>query len=129
MCAYVDKNKYAKYLSYFNRDAAIEHNGKTYKATEIDFSKLNIRGNYWHTKTDPSTWLTTATVRHFKIKFGKTLPASKIVELAARVLNVDDSSIKSALDWNARYTSWHDGGNPEDYHVLPDSDLELNTKK
>lgn len=112
-----DKEQLAQYLSFYNRDAKIKYKGKIYSATEEDFDRLNIRGNYWHFKTDPSSWLTAAAVSHFKWKF-KKLPRSQVIDLVAQVLNVDISRIEGSLDWNARYTAWHDGGKPEDYHVF-----------
>jgi hypothetical protein len=113
-----NKEKLAEYLSFYNRDAKIEYKGKIYSVTEKDFNQLNVRGNYWHGKTDPSSWLVMATVSHFKRKF-KKLARLQLIALAAQVLNVDAAKIESSLDWSAQYMAWHEGGKPEEYHVLP----------
>ena len=112
-----NKENMTKYLSFYNRDAKITYKDRIYSANEKDFEKLNIRGNYWHSKTDPSSWLTKAAVSYFKRKF-KKLPRAQIITLVAQILNVDVSTIESSLDWSASYMSWHEGGEPEDFHVF-----------
>jgi hypothetical protein len=113
-----DKQKQAEYLSFYNRDAFITHEGRVYAAKEKDFIQLNTRGNYWHTKTDPSSWLVMSAVKYFRKKF-KKLPRSQVVALVARMLNVDAYRIESSLDWSAQYMAWHEGGEPDEYHILP----------
>lgn len=105
-----------KYLTFFNRAATIEHENRNYKFTESDFKKLNTSLNYWHHKQDPSSWLCEATVRHGRRKFEK-LPRKKLIRLCAATLNITAKKLEDALDWNAHYMAWHDGGHPEDYHA------------
>lgn len=56
--------KFKTYLTYYNREAKVTHQEKEYKFTEKDFRELNRYLNYWHNRTDPSTWLCVATVKH-----------------------------------------------------------------
>ena len=115
-----DKEKLKIYLSYYNRKAKVEQQGKEYKFSEEDFKYLNTFGNYGHPEKSPSSWLCSSAVNHAKVKFGKILPREKLIKLCADTLNITAEKLEIALDWNANYMAWHDGGKPENHHVYPD---------
>jgi hypothetical protein len=111
--------EYKTYLTYYNREAKVIYKGKEYQFTEEDFVKLNCNLNYWHNRTDPSSWLCAAVVRHGIIKFSPKLPRVKLIELCADTLNITKQKLEDTLDWNANYMAWHDGGTVEEHHVYP----------
>ncbi|MBN1697533.1 MAG: hypothetical protein JW881_08475 [Spirochaetales bacterium] len=111
------KNPVREWLDNFNKRASVTHNGKEYGVDEHELETLYSTLNYWHHRTDPSSWLCTALVGLAKKKYQGKIPRSEIILLCARLLNVTASKLESTLDWNANYIAWHDGGNPGDYHV------------
>lgn len=113
------ENEYKTYFTYYNREAIVTHQGKEYQFTEKDFKELNRYLNYWHNRTDPSTWLCAATVKHAILKFSSKLPRAKLIDLCAQTLNISKQKLEGALDWNANYLAFHDGGTVEEYHVYP----------
>ena len=118
--ASMDKEKLKIYLSYYNRNTKVLHQGMEYKFSEEDFKYLNRLSNYWHNEKSPSSWLCSFAVNHAKVKFGKYLPREKLIKLCADTLNITADKLESTLNWNANYIAWHDGGKPEDHHVYPD---------
>ena len=115
-----NEEKLEQYLTFFNRGAKIEHEGKFYTPTEEDFNALNSGGtNYWHHKTDPSSWLTCSTVSYYRRKYGEELPRDKVIDLCAQALNTSSAEVERLLDWNARYVAFHDGMTPEETHTWP----------
>ena len=117
------KEELKTYLSYYNRKAAVEHQGQEYSFSEDDFEYLTGSSNYWHHSESPRSWLCCAAVNHAKRKFGKTLPRNKLIVLCADTLNITAEKLESTLNWNANYMAWHDGGEPEDYHAYPDGEM------
>ena len=118
----MNKEKLKIQLSYFNREATVEHEGKSYQFTESDFKQLNSRSNYWHHKKGPSSWLSEATVSLGKRKFKGKMPRAKIIELCALTLNVSSSKLESSLDWNANYMAYRDGRSADYYHPYPEEE-------
>ncbi len=119
-----DTEQLKKYLSYYNRKAKIEHQGREYRFSEEDFEFLNSSSNYWHHSKSPSSWLCCSTVNHAKRIFGKILPRDKLIVFCADTLNITVQELERTLDWNANYMAWHDGGEPEDYHAYPDGETD-----
>ena len=117
-----DEEQWKIYLSYYNRDARIEHLGREYRFSEEDFEFLNSSSNYWHHAGSPSSWLCCSTVNQAKKKFGKTLPRDELIGFCADTLNITSQELERTLSWNANYMAWHDGGEPEDYHAYPDGE-------
>ena len=115
-----DQKKLKEYLTFFNRDAKIEHEGQFYTPSEEAFAHLNRGGsNYWNDKTDPSSWLTCDTVSYYRRKYEQDVPREKVIDLCAQVLNIDPAEVERLLDWNARYMAFHDGMTPEETHIWP----------
>lgn len=104
---------------FFNRNASVSLNGKEYRFDEDDFSMLNTSSNYWHHKTDPSTWLCEAIVRLGRKNFGVELGREMTISLCAATLNISAEKLEKALEWNAGYMAWHDGGEAGYHHVWP----------
>ncbi len=119
-----DKEQLQRFLSYYNRKAAIEHQGQVYSFSEPDYEYLNSSSNYWHHSESPSSWLCCAAVSRAKMKFGKILPRDKLIELCAVTLNIEVMELERILNWNANYMAWHDGGKSEDYHAYPDGETD-----
>ena len=114
------EEKLKEYLTFFNRDARVEHEGTSYTPSEEDFNYLNSGGtNYWHHKTDPSSWLTCSTVSYYRRKYGTVLPRNKVIDLCAQVLNIDPAEVERLLNWNANYMAFHDGMTPDETHIWP----------
>lgn len=86
--------------------------------TEEDFAELN-EYNYWHSRTDPSSWLVSSTVSRARARFEKILSRAQVIELCAQTLNIDSARVESLLDWNANYMAWHDGMSVEETHIWP----------
>lgn len=107
-----------RHTDFFNRGARLTHNGETYRFTEDDFEKL-MKGNYWHHKTDPSSWLISATLGKARGKFRPALDREQIIQLCADTLNITPERIENSLDWTAQYMSWHDGIPLEIAHPWP----------
>ena len=118
-----DEEQSKMYLSFYNREASIEHKGQECNFSEEDFEYLNNSSNYWHHIKSPSSWLCCAAVDHAKKKFGKILPRQKLIGLCADTLNITVKDLERTLNWNANYMAWHDGGKPEDYHAYPDGEM------
>ena len=115
-----DEEKLKEYLTFFNREATIDHEGKAYTPGEEDFNYLNKGGtNYWTNKTSPSSWLTCDTVDYYRRKYSKEVPREKVIDLCAQVLNIEPAEVERLLDWNARYMAFHDGMTPEETHIWP----------
>lgn len=109
-----------KSLSYFNREAYVTAGGGVRCAfTENDFAELNNRSNYWHGPQDPSTWLSVSTVSMARNKFQGKLTRSQVMDLCAQTLNITPARLEQALEWNANYMAWHDGGSADENHVWP----------
>ena len=106
-------------LTFFNRDARVLHDSEEFRFSEEDFEQLNSPSNYWHHRTDPSSWLCASTVLHAKIRFRGRLPRAKLIKLCAETLNITEQKLEDTLDWNANYMSFHDGGTAEENHVYP----------
>lgn len=102
----------------FNREAVIEKKGVFYQFTENDLEELTSTGNYWHSKTDPSTWLCVSVVSKARYKF-KKLTREEVIQFSAEVLNILPKALEHALAWNANYMAWHDGGEYQENHVYP----------
>ena len=108
-----------KALEFFNREAfVLAADGTRCALSEQDFAELN-QYNYWHHRTDPSSWLTAGTVSRARRLFSDKLTRAQVIELCAQTLNVTSEKIESTLDWNANYMAWHDGGSVEENHVWP----------
>jgi hypothetical protein len=108
-----------KALAFFNREANITAgDGMRYALTEEDFRELN-QHNYWHHRTDPSSWLIAATVTYARRRFKDRLTRDHIIKLCADTLNITPEKLESTLDWNANYLAWHDGMAIEDTHPFP----------
>lgn len=105
--------------AFFNREARVLHDGAEYGFSEEDFEKLDSPGNYWHHRTDPSSWLCASVVLHAKIKFRGRLPRAVLIRLCADTLNITEGKLEDSLDWNANYMAFHDGGTAEEHHVYP----------
>ncbi len=103
-------------LAFFNRDACVVHGDAEYRFTEEDFAELNTPSNYWHNRTDPSTWLCASTVRLARIRFRDRLPRTLLIRLCADTLNITVQKLEDCMDWHANYMAWHDGGTVEEYH-------------
>jgi hypothetical protein len=114
-----DADEKAKQMAWFNTEACVAHEGKEYRLTESEIGAIHSRGNYWHLEGDPSSWLVTALVGRLKSKFRKVLPREKVIELAAEILKSSVGKVESALNWNANYMAFHDGGSPEEHHIYP----------
>ena len=84
---------------------------------EDDFMEIISPSNYWHGRSDPSSWLCEAIVRLGKSKFHKVLPRNAVITLCADALNITHEKLESSLDWNAGYMAWHEGGSVEEFHV------------
>lgn len=106
----------ADLLEFFNREARVVHQGTEYRFSEEDFAELDTPSNYWHNRTDPSTWLCAAAVRLARIRFRDGLPRCMLIRLCAETLNITEKKLEGALDWHANYMAWHDGGTVEEYH-------------
>jgi hypothetical protein len=115
-----EKELLNKWLDNFNKDAVIKHNEKKYRISLIELEKIYSTGNYWHHKTDPSSWLSEAVVRLVRKKYSKKLPRKKAIALCAQLLNISDKQLEGNLEWNANYMAWHDGGIAEDEHSWPE---------
>ncbi len=115
-----DEEKLKEYLTFFNREAKIEHEGQVYTPSEEDFKYLNRGGsNYWTDKTSPSSWLTCGTVAYYRKKYEQDVPREKIIDFCAQVLNIEAAEVERLLDWNARYMAFHDGMTEEETHIWP----------
>ena len=44
---------------------------------------------------------------------------AQVIALCAQTLNITPEKLEQALDWNANYMAWHDGGSVEETHVWP----------
>ncbi|HMV36348.1 MAG TPA: hypothetical protein PKM44_11935 [Turneriella sp.] len=110
--------------SFFNREAFVTAaDGTRCALDETDFTELNNRSNYWHSREDPSTWLCVSTVSRARNKFRDKLNRQQTIALCAQTLNITPSKLEHALDWNANYMAWHDGGSVEETHAwLPGSE-------
>ncbi len=107
-------------LAYFNREAfVVAGDGTRCAFDEADFAQLENPSNYWHSRTDPSTWLCVSTVSRARYKFRDRLNRQQTIALCAQTLNVTPEKLEYALDWNANYMAWHDGGSVEETHVWP----------
>ncbi len=113
-----DSEALKAFLARFNTQASVEHKGKTYRIPEEAFPNFKNPIQYFH-PDGPSSWLTSSVVSYVSREFGKTLPREKIIALSALACNTTVDAIEDALDWNANYMAWHDGGSPEENHSLP----------
>lgn len=86
------------------------HEGTEYRFSEEDFEELNSPSNYWHNRTDHSTWLCASMVRLARIRFRDTLPRALVIKLCAETLNITEKKLEGALDWHANHMAWNDGG-------------------
>ena len=106
-----------EWLNNFNTRAFVKYNNKVYRITLKELKSLYSTLNYWHHKTDPSSWLSEALVSLAKRKYERLLPRDIVILLCARLLNITPEKLESSLNWNANYMTWHDGGTPEDHHA------------
>jgi len=111
-----DKNKQT-WINNFNKEAVFVSGGRKYRLTEKELLGIYSSGNYWHNKTDPSSWLSEAVVSLAKRKFYGKLSREEVIALCAQLLNISSEQLEHNLDWNANYMAWHDGGSAEDNHV------------
>lgn len=102
-------------LAFFSREARVVFEGIEYRFSEDDFAGLNSPSNYWHNRTDPSSWLCAATVVLARIRFSG-LPRDRLIRLCADTLNITGKKLEDSLDWHANYMAWHDGGTVEEHH-------------
>ncbi len=102
-----------KYLAQFDMTAAVEYNGWTYRLTEEDLIPHNNPG-------DPtSTWYKCSLIGRAKSKMSPTLGRFTVLTLVAQTLKTTVEELESAMDWNANYMAWHDGGDVYENHVWP----------
>lgn len=105
------------WLSTFNREAVVSYENIDFSLGDEELGSIYYATNYWHSKTDPSSWLCEAVVRLIRKKFLEKLPREKAMELAACLLNITTEKLEGSLNWNAHYMAWHDGGTYEENHV------------
>jgi len=111
------EEKTDEWLNTFNSKASVKYNNKEYRITVNELKSIYSPMNYWHHRTDPSSWLCEALVNFARRKFTKKIPRKEVILLCAGLLNITPEKLESSLDWNANYMAWHDGGTPEDYHA------------
>lgn len=110
-----DPKTLADWLDKFNPEARIEFNGKKYSFSRTKLKSIYSSGNYWHSKTDPSSWLVNAMVNLTRRSW-KELPREQITDLVGQALNITSEKVEASLNWTANYMAWHDGGTPEENH-------------
>lgn len=113
----LSEEKKQEYLSWFDREAQVEHEGKVYRLDDTEFQDLVSYDSDWHFKGDPSSWLVVRVVNSLKYKYGKELGREKTIAWAAALFQLPVEKIESTLDWNANYMAWHEGGTPEEFHA------------
>jgi hypothetical protein len=99
------------WLSNFNMEVFVEHEGKKYTLKQDDIKSIYSTMKYWHSITDPGTWLCDGIVKLAEKKLD--LPENKIILLCSKLLNITPEKLKKALKWNTDYINWHDGLHPE----------------
>ena len=102
-------------LQSFFVDGQIELDGKTYRLRKSEADRLVSRGQYWHGKGDPSSWLCVAAFLRVRSKY-KTLPQSGALALVAQSMEISAEKLRAALAWHEQYVRFHDGS--PDYYVL-----------
>lgn len=113
-----------QWLSLFNRAASITQDDIEFRLTDGDLTQMFSRLNYWHSKTDPSSWLVASVVHAVRIGLRGRVARSKAIQYCAELLNVTPEHIESTLDWNANYLSMHDNIDVEEVHKwLPEGDM------
>ena len=108
--------------THFRPASVTGPDGALYAFGADDLAALTQPGLGWHAAGDPSSWLCSAAVSHARHKFGAHLGRADIVALTAATLGISPSALEQALDWNANYLAWHDGGSPDQNHVYPASE-------
>ncbi|MBN1524817.1 MAG: hypothetical protein JW904_10055 [Spirochaetales bacterium] len=117
------KDEFDKWFANFNAEACVDYNNKEYRLTLEELKSMYSSLNYWHSKTDPGSWLSESLVRLAKRKYKGILPRKVVISLCAGLLNITPEKLESNLDWNANYMAWHDGGTPEQEHVWAEKEL------
>ena len=105
----------------FKRAVHTAADGRTFGFDDTDLAALGGPGLGWNAPGDPSSWLCCATVARGRAKFAPSLGRADIVRLCAATLGISEAALEQALDWNANYMAWHDGGSPDENHPYPTS--------
>jgi len=94
-----------KWMDNFNL-SPISIDGKEYQIKESDILKFENKLNYWHSKGDPSSWLTDRINDFIKDKY-KTESLEIQQKITAHLLGITVSKLKSSLEWTKNYMAWH----------------------
>ncbi len=92
-------------------EASVTHAGITYRFRIEDIHSLT-----WSDTTD-STSFRSALVSLGKANWEAILGRSKVIELCAATLRITPTQLEEALEWNANYMAWHDGGSADENHT------------
>lgn len=101
------------FLQQFDLTASVEHDGLRYQLGEDDL----IPGP--HPGDPGSTWYRCSLIGRARQRFSPPLDRETVLSLVAGVLRSTVADLESAMDWNANYMAWHDGGEVHENHVWP----------
>jgi len=86
----------------------IEINGKTYQLVSNQVKDLESKGNYWHSKASPSSWLSVSIFSRVQRLFSD-LNEKPQLQIAASLLGVSPRKLIDTIKWNDNYMTFHDG--------------------
>jgi len=94
-----------KWIDNFDFTAVII-DANEYIIKPSDILKFENQLNYWHSKGDPSSWLTDRIHDFIKDKY-KTVPLEVQQKITAYLLGITVNKLKSSLEWTKNYMAWH----------------------
>lgn len=100
----------ATWKSYFNQEP-LKIKDQLFKIDDEVLNELNESVDYWHSKTDPSSWLIVGLFLQLRRKYSSS-DEKQILELTAHGLNVTVQKIISGIRWHDGYMAFKDGGKP-----------------
>ncbi len=101
------------YLQQFDLEASVDVDGTHYRLTGDDLIPHNNPG-------DPtSTWYKCSLIGRMRSRLSPPLTRFAVLSLVAAVLKTTVEELESAMEWNANYMAWHDGGDACENHVWP----------
>ncbi|MBN2693450.1 hypothetical protein JXR93_02205 [bacterium] len=102
-----------EWLSYFNLTPFI-YSESSYILPQKDIEELFSSSNYWHSKTDPSSWLIVSlfyTVSSFLKNKSNKIENEELlaIDITAHLLNQTRVQVISTIQWQENYYRFHDG--------------------
>lgn len=99
------------WLSLFNFEP-IQIENASYQLNDKLLENLSPTAEYWHSKGDPSTWLSVSLFRKIR-RHHPAVNEKQQLEFTAHALGIDFDKVVSSIKWHDGYMTFKDGSPQE----------------